>query len=118
MLSLIIRKILEKLSFFFTNDLDNLKFEDEIIFDNLKDKFDLKPINQENLKNTHKIFNKEIYKLLKKKKLKNFLRNQFIQKMFFVHNRFFIFKSKKFWQSNKSHISFKPIRKCIEYKFK
>ncbi len=109
MLSLIIRKILEKLSFFFTNDLDNLKFEDEIIFDNLKDKIDLKPINQENLKNTHKIFNKEIYKLLKKKKLKNFLRNQFIQKMFFVHNRFFIFNELNDLRKNKNWLFYKNL---------
>jgi hypothetical protein len=41
-------------------------------------------------KKTHIIFNKEIINLIKKKKLINFLRSPFIQKMFFIHNRLFI----------------------------
>tara|TARA_B100000035_G_scaffold288880_1_gene274852 strand:+ start:836 stop:1807 length:972 start_codon:yes stop_codon:yes gene_type:complete len=42
--------------------------------------------------NTHKIFSESVYYLIKKKKLNNFLRKGFIQKMFFVHNRFYNLK--------------------------
>ena len=57
-----------------------------------------------NLKETHNNFNKKIFEILKKGEIYNFLRNSFIQKMFFVHNRFFIIKelnrlkSKKRWK--------------------
>ena len=37
-------------------------------------------------------------KLLKEKKIQNFLRESFIQKMFFVHNRLFIYNELKFLQ--------------------
>ena len=47
-------------------------------------------IIKENLKKTHQIFNSQIYSLLIKNDLKKFLREGFIQKMFFLHNRFFI----------------------------
>ena len=49
-----------------------------------------------NLKDTHIKFNSEIYRLLKTKKIKNFLRESFIQKMFFVHNRLFILNELKY----------------------
>ncbi len=38
MFSKIIRKILENLSIFFSNDLDNLKFEDDSIYEIIKKK--------------------------------------------------------------------------------
>jgi hypothetical protein len=47
-------------------------------------------IIKKNLKKTHQIFNSQIYSLLIKNDLKKFLREGFIQKMFFLHNRFFI----------------------------
>ena len=46
--------------------------------------------NFKNLKNTHKIFGKKILDLIINKNLRSFLRYPFIQKVFFVHNRFFI----------------------------
>ena len=49
-------------------------------------------IENKNLNKTHQKFNLEISNLLKSRNLKNFLRKNFIQKMFFVHNRFFILK--------------------------
>ena len=45
-----------------------------------------------NLQKTHKIFNDKIISLLKEKNLKNFLRKNFIQKMFFLQNRLFIYQ--------------------------
>ena len=44
------------------------------------------------MKKTHINFNKRIIQLLNKRDLSKFLRNKFIQKIFFVHNRLFIFK--------------------------
>ena len=49
-------------------------------------------ITKKNLKKTHQKFNKQIFDLLRDKNIKDFLRYSFIQKMFFLHNRFFIFK--------------------------
>jgi len=43
-----------------------------------------------NYKKTHVIFSKGVLDMILKKKLKNFLKKSFIQKMFFVHNRFFL----------------------------
>ena len=47
---------------------------------------------KKNLKKTHVEFNHKISLLLKSKDIKNFLRNNFIQKMFFLQNRLFIIK--------------------------
>ena len=40
---------------------------------------------------THRIFSRKLYKVIKKNDLSNFLRFGFIQKIFFVHNRIYIF---------------------------
>ena len=92
MLNKIIRKILENLSVFYINDLNKLKFDDGSIYKIIDDKIKIVNKNKGNLKKTHKIFNENLYKLLQKRKLKRFLRYSFIQKVFFVQNRFFIFK--------------------------
>ena len=47
-------------------------------------------VNKKNLKKTHIVFNQKITYLLKNSNLKNFLREGFIQKMFFLHNRLFV----------------------------
>jgi len=52
-------------------------------------------IIKKNLKQTHSIFNKKLYLLLKKGNIKNFLRVSFIQKTFFLHNRFFVYSELK-----------------------
>ena len=39
--------------------------------------------------NTHKIFSNSVLSLIRSGNLNNFLRRGFIQKMFFVHNRFY-----------------------------
>ena len=63
-----------------------------------------------NLKKTHIKFNLEVVSLLKSKSLVSFLRKDFIQKMFFLHNRLFVFyellelKRDKNWQLYKNLI--------------
>ena len=105
-MSNIFRKLLESLSFFYKNNLKLVKKKDQIILKTIKKKLNNLPIKNKNLKKTHNIFNKKIIYLLKKEKLTNFLRNNFIQKMFFVHNRLFILK-----ELNKINI---PLDESIE----
>ena len=88
MISAIFRKLASFLSFYYKNNPP----------DPIKDKRILKEINIRlkkkklfNLKRTHIKFNLQIYDLLKKNKFKKFLRFGFIQKMFFIHNRLFIY---------------------------
>ncbi len=52
--------------------------------------------------NTHKIFSNSVLSLIKSGNLQNFLRLGFIQKMFFVHNRFYNYKFLKKILSKKS----------------
>ena len=92
MLSRLIRKILQNLSFFYTNDMRIPKIRDRRIYKELNKYLKKKFKDHKNLKVTHNKFNYNLYKIIKDGKLYNFLRNSFIQKMFFVHNRFFIFK--------------------------
>ena len=92
MLIKIIRKFLENLSIFFRNDLNNFKYDEGSIYKIIDNKIQNIDINFNNLKKTHIIFNQSLYRLLKDRKLKKFLRYSFIQKVFFVHNRIFIYK--------------------------
>lgn len=66
--------------------------KDYLIKVNLRNKLSKLKINSNNLKETHKKFNKQLHQLLKKDNIKNFLRESFIQKMFFLHNRIFVFR--------------------------
>ena len=61
------------------------------------------------LKKTHNIFNKKILNLLKNRKLTNFLRENFIQKIFFVHNRLFILKELLELKKDKNWILYKKL---------
>tara|TARA_A100001015_G_scaffold311807_1_gene415766 strand:- start:3424 stop:4404 length:981 start_codon:yes stop_codon:yes gene_type:complete len=45
-----------------------------------------------NLTNTHKVFSNKIYRLILSGKIRYFLNFGFIQQMFFIHNRLFIFR--------------------------
>ncbi len=99
MISSILRKLASYLSFFFKNKPINIKKNKKI----LKKIYSLiKGYNQpnSNLKKTHQRFNLDIIKLFKKRKIENFLREGFIQKMFFVHNRIFIYYELKNLQNN------------------
>ena len=85
----IFRKILENLSFFYK--IKKIK-EDKKIYIFINKKLKKIKFNNTGLKKTHINFNKRIIQLLNKRDLSKFLRNKFIQKIFFVHNRLFIFK--------------------------
>lgn len=84
------RYFLSSLSFYSKNNISKYKKKNliltNIIIKKLKQKQNIKSLR----KRTHIIFNKEIVNLIIQKKLINFLRNPFIQKMFFIHNRLFI----------------------------
>ncbi len=109
MLSKIIRKTLENLSIFFSNNLNNLKFNDDNIYEIINKKIDINEKNLGNLKKTHVTFNNSLYKLIRERKLKKFLRYAFIQKMFFVHNRLFILKELNELKKNKKWFYYKKL---------
>jgi len=92
MLSNLLRKILSFLSFWSPNNLISIENRDKKILKLIEKKLTIAHLDEKNLKNTHNIFNKKILNILKKGKITNFLRKNFIQKMFFVHNRLFILK--------------------------
>ena len=91
MISNIIRKLLTFLSFFYSNNLEVIKKKDKFIIPEIKKKLNKSKLKKGSLKDTHNQFNEKLLYLLKKGSLTHFLRKGFIQKMFFVHNRFFIF---------------------------
>lgn len=70
---------------------------------------------------THKNLSNEILNIFKKKQLKNFLRNQIIQNVFFIHNRFFIFyelrelKKDKKWSLWKKLLNENDIGNPVRY---
>ena len=109
MLSNFLRKILSLLSFWSVNDLSYIKNKDEKILKIIEKKLNSIHFNKKYLKKTHNIFNKKILDLLKKRKLTNFLRENFIQKMFFVHNRLFILKELLELKKDKNWILYKKL---------
>ena len=111
MVSDFLRKILSFLSFWYPNDLNSIKNKDKNIIRTIQKKLNNIHFNKKNLKNTHNLFNKKIFELLKKGDITNFLRKNFIQKMFFVHNRLFILKELVELKKDKNWIFY---RKLIE----
>jgi len=101
------RYLRAKLSFFYNkNEHLNPKIEN-LINTVHKMSEEIFSSNKLNRKETHKIFSKKVYSLIRSKKFLNFIQNSFIQQMFFIHNRFYLFyylremqKSKKWklWQ--------------------
>tara|TARA_B100001027_G_scaffold216976_1_gene195824 strand:- start:12546 stop:13499 length:954 start_codon:yes stop_codon:yes gene_type:complete len=88
----ILRKISESLSIFWINPpIKNLNQEKKI-YEIINRQFIKINVNKKVLKETHLIFNYKIKNIIKKKNLKNLLRYPFVQKIFFVHNRFFIIR--------------------------
>ena len=90
MIANIIRKLLTFLSFpyVFNNEALNKKKISTHLF--LKEKaLGLKNKNINKLQ-THSTFSNQVLNLIIKKNLKDFLRKNFIQKMFFVHNRLYL----------------------------
>ena len=102
----IFRKILENLSFFYKNKLVKEDKKIYIFIDKILKKIELK---NNSLKKTHINFNKKIIDILKKRDLSKFLRNKFIQKIFFVHNRLFIFKELQYLRRNSDWFFFKKL---------
>ena len=94
MISFILRKIISFFSFYYTNtkiiNVRNYKRIKNKIINELQ-KIKKNQIEKKNLKKTHVDFNAKMLGLLKSDNLKSFLRKDFIQKMFFLHNRFFVF---------------------------
>ncbi len=115
------RKMRATLSIFYNqNEINNLKekkLSEEVRI--LGEKI-LKSKNT-NYKKTHKIFSNETLNIILNKKLLNFLQYSFIQKMFFVHNRFFLntylkeFKKSKNWSYWKKLIRENKIGNPVRY---
>ena len=116
------RKAIGYLSFYKFNNLSNLKLEHKKLSTYLKKKIkDLKS-NKNIRTRTHIIFNKHVIDVLKNKKLINFLRQPFIQKMFFTHNRLFIYnelrelrEDKKNWNRWKNLLNEDTVGDPIRY---
>ena len=109
MVSNIFRKFLSLLSFFLKNNLELIKKKDNFINYQINKKLNELVFEKKNLKKTHSQFNLKLFYLLQKNNLTHFLRNGFIQKMFFIHNRLFIFNElielkKKNWKFYKKLI--------------
>ena len=106
MIENIFRKILENLSFFHKNKVIK---ENKKIYFFIGKKLRKFKFENDGLKKTHINFNKKIINLLNKKRLSNFLRNKFIQKIFFVHNRLFILKELQYLRKNSDWLFFKKL---------
>ncbi len=94
MISSILRKLASYLSFFFLNKTLNSE-KNEKILKLIYPKIINYKLEKSGLTETHKKSNLNIVRLFKKKKIINFLRESFIQKMFFIHNRLFIYNELK-----------------------
>jgi len=77
-------------SFFFKNDLNSLSNIHSYVLKNLKKQLKNNPMHYSPRLRTHQVFNKIVYDLIINNNLINFLRNDNIQKIFFIHNRLFI----------------------------
>ena len=120
MISNIFRKLLSFLSFFFNNNLKLIKKKNNFINYQINKKLNKLTFEKKNLKKTHSQFNLKLFNLLKKNDLTHFLRNGFIQKMFFIHNRLFIFNElielkKKNWKFYKKLIKEDHVGDPIRY---
>jgi hypothetical protein len=85
-----LREFFAILSSFYKNKKNKFLKKEKKILQKIN-KFNL--LRNYNIKklSTHESFSKKILELVLKKKLNNFLRESFIQKVFFVHNRLYIF---------------------------
>ena len=111
MISDIIRKLNSYLSFWCKKNKPVSANKDLLIKRYIKNNIESNKIIKNNLKETHNIFNKKLYLLLQKNNIKNFLRESFIQKMFFLHNRFFVYSELKVLKKNKKWSLYKKLIK-------
>ena len=121
MISNIIRKLNSYLSIWCKKNKPLNTIKDSIIKKYIKDNIGKNKIIRKNLKKTHNIFNRKLYSLLQRNDIKNFLRENFIQKMFFLHNRFFVYselnnlRKNKEWPTYKKLIEEEPTGNPIRY---
>ncbi len=108
MISSILRKLATFLSFFFKNKPIN-EVKNKKVIKKINKLLNESKVTNSNLKKTHIRFNFQLFELLKEKKIRNFLRESFIQKMFFIHNRLFINNELKFLQKSKKWFFYKKI---------
>jgi len=104
----IIRKIISLLSFWYINRKVSLS-KDLSLREEILKKINSKKINKKLLKKTHIDFNHKIFFLLKSNNLKSFLKESFIQKMFFLHNRLFIYQELKLLKKHKNWKFYKKL---------
>ena len=79
------------LSLPFSNENNISKVREAEIYKVILKKLHGIKLTKGNIKKTHLDFNKKIKNIIINKKLINFLKIGFLQKIFFVHNRLFIF---------------------------
>ena len=108
MISDLIRKLISLLSFFYVNKKINKK-QNKKILGEIRYKLKEKETNISTLKKTHISFNKKLKLLLIGNRIDNFLREGFIQKMFFLHNRLFVFKELRVLKKSKKWNFYKKI---------
>lgn len=89
-ISNILRKLLASLSFYCRNKKISSK-KDNKIRNEISLRITQKKFDNKNLNKTHLEFNSQLLSILKNFNIKKFLRINFIQKMFFLHNRLFVF---------------------------
>jgi hypothetical protein len=111
MISDIIRKLNSYLSFWTKSNKKINQNKDRLIKRYIQTNILQSKIIKKNLKETHNIFNKKLNLLLQKKDIKNFLRESFIQKMFFLHNRFFVYSELKTLKKEKKWPLYKELIK-------
>lgn len=111
-LSDIVRQLLCLLSFCFPNNIEPYLKKEKKYKLILQKIIKETNISKSNLTKTHIQFNQKIKNILLDEKLYNFLRIGFIQKMFFVHNRLFIYfelielkKNLSFWKKYKKYLT-------------
>ena len=120
MLKVLLKKISVSLSFYYLKNKGYNKKKHSQISIFLKNKINIFFKKNPRLF-THIRLSNEIYKIIEKKKLDNFLRNPIIQNIFFIHNRLFIsnelkeLKINKFWNVWKKILIENEIGNPIRY---
>ena len=107
----ITRKLNSFLSFWCKENKPINNQKDILIKKYIKENISQEKINKKNLKKTHIIFNRKLYSMLQDKNIKNFLRKSFIQRMFFLHNRFFVYSELKVLKNDKKWPLYKKLLK-------
>jgi len=116
----ILRNLLVLLSFPFSNKNNFSKKQESKIYKILLKKLSNIKITDKNIKKTHLNFNKKMKNIIINRKLENFLKIGFLQKIFFVHNRLFVFfelldLKKKHWNFYRPLLKENPVGNPVRY---